>query len=387
METLKIALVSDWYYPKLGGVAVHMHDLALYLREKGHEVDIITNDRKTGKEEELRELGIGLVKVPGKIFPSASLNISAFAKGYGLLEPLIQDYDVVHGHHAFTPLSLKAAMAARKLGKGSVVTTHSINYENSSVIRALSKMSYPYYRYHLKCPHRIIAVSKAAREFIKRFTRVPVRIVPNGVNIKRFDIPVGKEEAKELLNLNRKVVLYVGRLEPRKGVGTLISAMKEVDATLLVAGSGSMLPVLRNKAKLLGISHRVKFLGTVSYSILPLYYRASDVFVLPSLSEAFGIVLLEAMASGTPIVGTKVGGIPEIVDGCGILVPPGNARALSSAINEILNNQNLEKKLGKLGKRRVERVYDWRVVVKSVERVYREAMEEAEKDGSGYPHV
>lgn len=68
METLKIALVSDWYYPKLGGVAVHMHDLALYLRERGHEVDIITNNRKTGKEDELRELGIGLVKVPGKIF-------------------------------------------------------------------------------------------------------------------------------------------------------------------------------------------------------------------------------------------------------------------------------------------------------------------------------
>ncbi|BAD85080.1 glycosyltransferase, family 4 [Thermococcus kodakarensis KOD1] len=387
METLKIALVSDWYYPKLGGVAVHMHDLALYLRERGHEVDIITNNRKTGKEDELRELGIGLVKVPGKIFPSASLNVSAFAKGYGLLEPLVRGYEVVHGHHAFTPLSLKAAMAARKLGKGSVVTTHSINYENSFTIRTMSRASYPYYRYHLTYPHRIIAVSKASREFIKRFTRVPVRIVPNGINIERFDIPVSKEEAKELLNLDGKVVLYVGRLEPRKGVGTLISAMKDVDGTLLVAGSGSMLPVLRNKAKLLGISNRVKFLGTVSYSILPLYYRASDVFVLPSLSEAFGIVLLEAMASGTPVVGTKVGGIPEIVDGCGMLVPPGNARALSSAINEILNNQNLERKLGKLGKRRVERVYDWSVVVKSVERVYRESLEEAEKDGSSYPHV
>ncbi|WP_367884324.1 glycosyltransferase [Thermococcus sp. JCM 11816] len=284
---------------------------------------MITNNRKTGKEDELRELGIGLVKVPGKIFPSASLNVSAFAKGYGLLEPLIRDYEVVHGHHAFTPLSLKAAMAARKLGKGSVVTTHSINYENSFTIRTMSRASYPYYRYHLTYPHRIIAVSKASREFIKRFTRVPVRIVPNGINLERFDIPVSKEEAKELLNLDGKVVLYVGRLEPEREWGTLISAMKDVDGTLLVAGSGSMLPVLRNKAKLLGISNRVKFLGTVSYSILPpLYYRASDVFVLPSLSEAFGIVLLEAMASGTPVVGTKVGGIPEIVDGCGMLVPP-----------------------------------------------------------------
>lgn len=169
-------------------------------------------------------------------------------------------------------------MAARKLGKGSVVTTHSINYENSFTIRTMSRASYPYYRYHLTYPHRIIAVSKASREFIKRFTRVPVRIVPNGINIERFDIPVSKEEAKELLNLDGKVVLYVGRLEPRKGVGTLISAMKDVDGTLLVAGSGSMLPVLRNKAKLLGISNRVKFLGTVSYSILP-YTTARVMFL------------------------------------------------------------------------------------------------------------
>ncbi|WP_456367964.1 glycosyltransferase family 4 protein [Thermococcus sp.] len=381
METLNVALVSDWYYPKLGGVAVHMHDLAVHLRERGHDVSILTNNGETGKEEELREAGIELVKVPGKVLPRAYLNVSVFAQGYRSLFPLVKGYDVVHGHHAFTPLSLKAVAAAREMGSGAIITTHSINYENSNVLKVLSKLSYPYYKHYLRYPHRIIAVSAAARDFIKGLTKVPVRVVPNGIDMKRFDIPVEKEDAKKLLNLKGKVVLYVGRLEPRKGVGILINAMKHVDATLLVVGKGSMLPILRNKVRLMGISNRVKFLGPIGYSILPLYYRASDVFVLPSLSEAFGIVLLEAMASGTPVVGTRVGGIPEIIEKCGLLVPPRNVNELAKAINFVLEETKVSEKLGRMGKERVKRLYDWKVVVRSIEDVYKDVLYEVSMDG------
>ncbi|WP_297513677.1 glycosyltransferase family 4 protein [Thermococcus sp.] len=381
MESLKIALVSDWYYPKLGGVAVHMHDLALYLRKLGHEVDIITNDRETGKETELEREGIGLIKVPGYTFGSIGINMTVFSRNASRLIPYVRNYDVVHGQHAFTPLALKAVSAGRKAGKATLLTTHSINYENSPLIKALARMAFPYYRYYLHNPHRIIAVSRASKEFMRRFTRVPIEVIQNGVNVDFFDIPLSKEEAKEKLGLGEGVILYVGRLEPRKGVSTLINAMKHVDGTLLIAGQGSMLPLLRERAKLLGVSKKVKFLGVVEYSRLPLYYRASDVFVLPSLSEAFGIVLLEAMASGTPVIGTKVGGIPEIIDGCGLLVPPGNAKELANAINLVLNNQSVERRLSRLGKRRVEKVYDWNVVVRKIEALYREVLDEVVGDG------
>ncbi|WP_297467824.1 glycosyltransferase family 4 protein [Thermococcus sp.] len=381
MESLKIALVSDWYYPKLGGVAVHMHDLALYLRSLGHEVAIITNDRETGKEAELEGAGIDLIKVPGYTLGSVGINMSVFSHNASRMIPYIEGYDVVHGQHAFTPLALKSVSAGRKIGKATLITTHSINYENSSVIRALARVTFPYFKYHLRNPHRIIAVSKASKDFIRRFTRVPVEVIQNGVNVGFFDIPLSKEEAKEKLGLGERVILYVGRLEPRKGVGTLINAMKHVDGTLLVAGQGSMLPLLRERAKLLGVGNRVRFLGMVEYSKLPLLYRASDVFVLPSLSEAFGIVLLEAMASGVPVIGTRVGGIPEIIDGCGILVPPGNARELANAINLVLNNQSVEKRLSRLGKRRVERVYDWNVVVRRIVSLYREVLDEVAENG------
>ena len=382
MESLKIALVSDWYFPKIGGVAVHMHDLARHLSMRGHDVDIITNDLPTGKEDELMAEGIGLVKVPGRVVNGLGVNAGVFARNVSYLYPFLEGYDVVHGQHAFTPLSLKAASAARKLGKASLLTTHSINFENSSALKGLARISFPYFKYYLGNPHRIVAVSKASREFIKRFTDVPVEVIYNGIDIEKFHDDWDRDSLRRDLELpSGKLILYVGRLEPRKGVGVLISAMKYVDGFLLIAGNGSILPLLREKAKRIGVLDRVRFLGYMEYSKLPKLYAASVVFVLPSLSEAFGIVLLEAMASGVPVIGTSVGGIPEIIDGCGILVRPGDPRALASAINSVLNNQNFARRLGKLGRRRVERIYSWNIIAKKVEALYREVLDEVAANG------
>lgn len=338
MEIFKIVFVSDWYYLKFGGVVVYMYDFVLYLWERGYEVDIIMNNRKIGKEDELREFGIGFVKVLGKIFLSVSLNVFVFVKGYGLFELLVRGYEVVYGYYVFIFFFLKVVMVVRKFGKGSVVMIYSINYENFFIICIMLWVSYFYYCYYLIYFYRIIVVSKVFREFIKRFIRVLVRIVFNGINIERFDIFVSKEEVKEFLNFDGKVVFYVGCFEFRKGVGIFILVMKDVDGIFLVVGLGSMLFVFCNKVKFFGIFNRVKFFGMVSYLIFFLYYCVSDVFVFLSLSEVFGIVFFEVMVSGMFVVGIKVGGIFEIVDGCGMLVFFGNVWVFSSVINEILNN-------------------------------------------------
>ncbi|AFK22365.1 glycosyltransferase family 4 protein [Pyrococcus sp. ST04] len=378
MESLKIALVSDWYFPKIGGVAVHMHNLAINLRLLGHEVSIVTNDVITGKEKELESLGIDLIKIGGIVYNSLNINWSVFAKGYDILFDQIRKFDVVHGQHSFTPLSLKGVAAARDLRKASIITNHSIDLENSSLLRAISRVSWPYFKRYLSKPHRIIAVSRAAREFIKQFSKVPVEVIPNGVDISYFS-PKDRDYAKEVisdkLNIPKEnIILYVGRLEPRKGVSYLISAMQNVNGNLLIAGDGSLRSILIKKASIVS-KNKIIFLGKINYSDLSLLYKAADVFVLPSLSEAFGIVLLEAMASGTPVIGTRVGGIPEIIDGCGILVPPRNSKALASAINLVLSNQNLARKLGKLGRRRVEKIYSWQSVAKRTVEVYKEVLD------------
>ncbi len=377
METLRIALASDWYYPKVGGVAVHMHDLALNLRKIGHEVDIVTNQGRTGKEEELRREGIGLVKIPGLVFKGSWVNGTAIAKNASYLIPFARKYDVIHGQHAFTPLALKFVAAGRKVGAATVLTTHSINFENSFFLRLLAHITYPYYRYQLSNPHRIIAVSRAAKVFIKKFTKVPVEVIPNGVNTRMFHNGWEKDEIKRELGIEGEMVLYVGRIDPRKGLDVLIRAMKDVDGTLVVAGAGKGLEKMIKVAEEENVRKKVLFLGHVSYGELPRIYGASDVFVLPSVSEAFGIVLLEAMASGVPVIGTQVGGIPEIVGGCGILVPPNDSSALADAINAIINNQNLATKLGRLGRSKVDRVYSWDRIVKRIVEIYREALDEA----------
>ncbi|RLF87574.1 glycosyltransferase family 1 protein [Thermococci archaeon] len=381
---MRVALVSDWYYPKVGGVASHMHHLAKYLKERGHDVAIVTNDLKTGKEKELEELGIELRKVPGTVSPIVGINLTYSLKSNKELGGYLNDFEVIHSHHAFTPLALKAMKAGRKLGKATLLTTHSISfYHESSLWKALG-LTFPLFSHYLSFPHKIIAVSNSAKAFIEHFTDVPVEIIPNGVDDELFK-PLSEDEkadVKEKLGLEGRVVLYVSRMSPRKGPHVLLNAFQRIveeidDVTLVMVGTGEMLPFLKAQAKFLGIERRVRFLGYVPGEILPKLYASADVFVLPSItSEAFGIVILEAMASGVPVVATTVGGIPEVVreSESGILVPPGDEVALKRAIIKILSDKNLANKLGKAGRKAVEKEYSWKVVVEKIEKVYEEVL-------------
>ncbi|WP_048147934.1 glycosyltransferase family 4 protein [Palaeococcus ferrophilus] len=375
---MKVALVSDWYYPKVGGVASHMHDLALKLSEMGHEVTIVTNDRVTGKEEELGAKGIGLLKVPGVVSPILEVNLTYGLKSTRELTPFLEDFDVVHSHHAFTPLSLKAVKAARNLEKASLLTTHSISFSHESRLWSALGLTIPLFSHYLRYPHKIIAVSKASKAFVSHFTDTSVEVVPNGVDDKRFRPSQGGEELKEELGIEGNVVLYVSRMSYRKGPHVLLNAFAGIeDATLVMAGSGEMLPFLKAQARFLGVEDHVRFLGYVPDEMLPRLYDMADVFVLPSTTaEAFGIVVLEAMASGVPVIATDVGGIPEIVreSESGLLVPPGNELELRKAIERLLKNEELREFYGKNGRRTVEERYSWDVVARQVEERYLEVL-------------
>ncbi|AMQ18288.1 glycosyltransferase family 4 protein [Thermococcus peptonophilus] len=381
---MRIALVSDWYYPKVGGVATHMHQLATYLRKRGHEVSIVTNDLKTGKEEELKELGIELVKVPGVVSPLLGINITYGLKSNRELGEFLRDFDVVHAHHAFTPLSLKAVKAGRTLGKATLLTTHSISFSHESSLWKALGLTFPLFSHYLRYPHEVIAVSKAAKAFIEHFTDSPVRVIPNGVDDERFR-PIGereKERVREELGISGDLILYVSRMSFRKGPHVLLNAFQNIvrerdDAVLVMVGSGEMLPFLKAQAKFLGIEDRVRFLGYVSDDLLSKLYASADVFVLPSImAEAFGIVVLEAMASGVPVVTTTVGGIPEVVgeSGSGVLVPPGDELALVEAVSKLLSDKELARNLGEAGRKAVERRYSWKVIASEIEKVYEEVL-------------
>lgn len=382
---MKIALVSDWYYPKVGGVASHMHHLAIHLKKRGHEVAIVTNDLETGKEEELEGLGIELRKIPGTVSPILGINLTYGLKSNRELGEYLKDFEVIHSHHAFTPLALKAVKAGRNLGKAVLLTTHSISFSHESRLWEALGITIPLFSHYLGFPHEIIAVSRAAEAFIRHFTDAPVRVIPNGVDDDVFrPLSEGeKERLKGELGIEGRVVLYVSRMSPRKGPHILLNAFQNLskemdDVTLVMAGSGEMLPFLRAQAKFLGIDDRVRFLGYVDDSLLPRLFGMADVFVLPSTTaEAFGIVILEAMAAGVPVVATDVGGIPEIImnSESGLLVPPGNELELRNAIQKLLLDEELAKRFGSNGRRAVEERYSWKKVTEGIEKAYENVMQ------------
>lgn len=383
---MRVALVSDWYYPKIGGVAAHMHNLAIKLRERGHEVAIVTNNRTTGKEEDLERYGIELIKIPGIVSPILDVNLTYGLKSSEELNEFLKDFDVIHSHHAFTPLALKAVKAGRAMGKATLLTTHSISFAHESKLWEALGFTIPLFTSYLKYPHRIIAVSKAAKAFIEHFTSVPISIVPNGVDDKRFFPAKNREEIKAKFGLEGNIVLYVSRMSYRKGPHVLLNAFSKIeDATLVMAGSGEMLPFLKAQAKFLGIEDRVVFMGYVPDDVLPEVFRMADIFVLPSVSsEAFGIVVLEAMASGVPVVATDVGGIPEVVkeNEAGLLVPPGNELELREAIQKLLNDEELRKQYGSKGRKAVEEKYSWDKVVVEIEKIYEEILSNIQRGNS-----
>lgn len=373
---MRVALVSDWYYPKIGGVASHMHHLAIKLKERGHEVAIVTNNRTTGKEEDLEKQGIELIKIPGIVSPLLEVNVTYGLKSSEELNEFLKDFDIIHSHHAFTPLALKAVKAGRAMRRATLLTTHSISFAYESKLWEALGFTISLFTDYLKYPHRIIAVSRAAKAFIEHFTDVPISIVPNGVDDKRFSPTKEKDKIKAKFGIKGNVVLYVSRMSYRKGPHVLLNAFSKIeDATLVIVGSGEMLPFLKAQAKFLGIEDRVVFMGYVPDDLLPEIFKMADIFVLPSVSsEAFGIVVLEAMASGVPVIATDVGGIPEVLkeNEAGLLIPPGNELELRKAIQKLLNNEELRKWYGINGRKAVEEKYSWDKVVVEIEKVYEE---------------
>jgi glycosyltransferase involved in cell wall biosynthesis len=213
-------------------------------------------------------------------------------------------------------------------------------------------------RRHVRRADRVLATSRhSAERLAVDYGLDPelLRVVPEPIDLARWrqaleDAPGAPAETP--------AILCVAHLYPRKDVATLLDALARLPGmSLHVVGTGPELERLEKQARRLQLADRVQFLGHVSFERLAAEYRRADVFCLPSRQEGFGIVFLEAMAAGLPIVAAGAAAVPEVVaDGeCGILVEPGNAVALASAIERLLANPDERRRLGAAGRRRVER--------------------------------
>lgn len=380
---MKIALCSDWVYPSVGGVQSHILGLAGQLKEMGHEVVIVTKEmdhREVVSEvypEGVREIRAKRINYPEHVLmPPSPRELRKLMRKEG--------FDLVHAHHAFTPTPLLSLEASERLGIPSVLTSHSITFANSSdLIWGKVSQVLPFKRY-INMADRVIAVSNSAAEFIERFMdKGEATVIPNGVDVKKFYEP--DPVSMKVFNptvFKHPMILGVGRLSFRKGFHLLVESMPRVlkrhpGARLYVAGKGSMTRFLSLLAESLGLEDTVELMGYVPDAALPWLYKVCDVFVLPSISaEAFGITLIEAMATGKPVVASRIGGVPEIIeDGVnGLLFEPWDSRGLSEAVNTLLENPEMAEDLGRRGHQSAECNYSWPRVASQIEEIYREVV-------------
>ncbi|HLB28498.1 MAG TPA: glycosyltransferase, partial [Dehalococcoidia bacterium] len=308
-------------------------------------------------------------------------------------------YDLVHSHYWLSASA--GAILSRRWGVPHVATFHTLGEvknqarpeerESQNRIRAERAVA--------EGAERIICCSEAERALLlDLYDADPARVVvvPCGVDLERF-YPIAKEEARALLGLPQKAtLLYVGRLEPLKGVELLLRAtaqlmgraiplrgspgpgglgMNGASFQLLIIGGDRRPPGekrrLKGLAGRLGLDGRARFLGPVEHGRMPLYYSAADVCLVPSYYESFGIAALEAMACGTAVVAARVGGLAGLIaDGeTGYLVTEHRPEAFSQRLELLLGDPALRRRLGEAA-RAVAEGFSWRAVADALEAVY-----------------
>jgi len=371
-KLLKIAMLSAHSCPvgrlgtrDTGGMSVYVLELARELGKMGHQVDIYTrvhdpadkviyelgqNARlihlRAGEDEEIHKLAV----YPH--LPDFARRLEDFRRENRL------HYDLVHSHYWLS------AWVGRHLQKWwrvpHMVMFHTLGAVKNAVgvggrepeLRIKTERSV------VSSCQRIIAATEKEKEDLKRYydaSADKVRIIPCGVNLDMFQ-PIGKRSAREQLGLNGdKTVIFVGRIEPLKGIDRLMLAMTYLKdghrPRLLIVGGGensrNEVERLKKLAVGLQIQDRIEFMGLIKQPDLPLFYSAADVCVVPSYYESFGLVALESLACGTPVVATKVGGAENIIrhGQTGYLVadnePSGLAEKITLALAQSDNNKRL----------------------------------------------
>lgn len=375
---MRIALVTQAYYPVLGGVTEHAWHLGQELQQRGHEVTVITGSAKQPDDRGLRVLRHGF-QIP-LMSNGANVSITVGWKLGRLLQRIEEQeqFDIVHIQSPLDPgLPL---IASKSMRTPKVGTYHSARQFNGSAGEYVPKIFRPIFLDAIRKIQAHIAVSPAAEEFVHHyFPQVPMTIIPNGIDTKRFSPAI---EPFPQYRDGKTTILFVGRMDPRKGAKFLLLALPWIEKALgdsyrlLIVGTGWMQKYYDAYVPL-KLRHRVEFAGYASPEELPRYYRSADIYCSPATgNESFGIVLLEAMASGTPVVASDIDGYRWLVEPGieGLLVPPRSPRHLAEALVQIAQDPTLRSQMSQAGVRKAK-AYAWPSVTDQVEAVYQQVLD------------
>lgn len=367
---MKIAIVSpySWKYP--GGVNSHVRGLASEMRGRGHEVTVIAPEL-SGEIPMVSTVDAGRsVSIPAN---GSIAHIALSPTASRLIRKVMREssFEILHVHEPFVPLLSRAAVLAATCKV--VATFHAAGGERS-FLRFLARATSASVFGKID---GLIAVSPSARATAMSTFPGDYELIPNGVDTKRFS-PEGP--SVPLASPGDSIILFVGRDEPRKGLGVLLRAFELLleripHARLVLVGPG-----LSNSRALGSLPLKVRdgliCVGEVGADELPAYYRAADIFCAPSIeSESFGITLVEAMACGTPVIASDIPGYEYVVEvaGGGFLFSPGDAGELATLIANLLADEEARGKVATNALEGAKR-FSWERVGEEIEKYYLEVL-------------
>lgn len=374
-----VLMLTDYFPPHAGGgVERVVYELSRRLASRGTAVTVLTlNTRQAVTRESLE--GVQVVRVPGfDLTRSTGAQLAISLRAWPVLLRILETrrVDLVHAHNLFFHLSLAGALLSKVPRTPLVTTAHLGPVDRLG--GAYGRLAAMYERsigaLILRLSHRTIAVSDAVARHARRLGARPgsVITVPNGVDTRRFSPATSNGGSAPR-------VIFVGRLIFNKGPQFLLDAIPEVlsrhpGTQFDIVGDGPMRRELQSRAARQGLNGRVRFLG--ERDDVERLLTEADVFVRPSLLEGMSLTVLEAMASGLPVIATPVGGTAELVDDgvTGYLVEPGGRTQLAERLCALLGNRDLRRQMGRRGRELVESGYDWDDITQRTVEVYEEAL-------------
>lgn len=394
---MNICFVTPEYFPISGGTGAYVFYLSQSLKKFGHNVHVIARHNQDSEKiidginvHYRKGLGNALTRY-WRFARSASKKIKELNKDSKI--------DIIHANLPLIPsftipdnTAKKIVCAVHSTWKGEAIVTKRDNpKELNPNEKAMLRFNFVLRSYEKKLMKRsdaLIAVSKyTVDELMKLYgiKKEKIHVIYNGVDTKKFKPRQNKTELRKEFSLKEddKIVLFVGRLYHRKGLETLLRSIPAVleefnKIKFVISGKGFKRKEenLRNLAKELHIENYVTFLGYVPDEKLPHLYSASDIFVLPAIYENFPFAILEAQATGLPVISTRVGGIPEfLVDKKnGFLINPRDPLQLSQKLLALLHNPELAKEMGDCGRGLIKEKFDWNLITAQVIDLYHELL-------------
>jgi glycosyltransferase involved in cell wall biosynthesis len=400
---LRIICPTYWYPQYASDTqATYVHDINRHLAARGHTVTVITPGDPSLPATDAFD-GVEVVRFPmelppdltyGRVAQSRVSMLGKLARLAVMAHYLEAQYratvglarernaQVVHAHWAI-PTGPAATLAGRRLNLPCVITMHGGDvYVNPEQGYDFPTRWYvrPALRWTLRHAGALTAITEDCRQHALRAGAPAdsIRLVFNGTDLQRFS-PAAGGSGDALHRFGPHMIFACRQLFPRKGIRFLIEAAARLkprfpDLKLVLAGDGFERPELVHLAERLGITSDVTFLGWIPNAQLPPFYRAAAISVIPSLEEGFGIPAAEAMGCEIPVVASDAGGLPEVVENgvTGLVVPRGDVDALSEAIALLLNDPERRRRMGRAGRERALRLFDWDRTAQQFEEIYRE---------------